>query len=124
AVSDGTTGDFGIAEVPMYDGFDYFIVISTSDSPSTAYTLTIDLATINCANYTAAPDGDEDQFFEPGDTLADLVVVGGNLTWYSDAAGTLTIPNTTLLVDATTYYVNQTLNGCVSDLLAVTVTEI
>src|SRR5690606_23457406 len=124
AVNDGTTGDISIDEVPMFDGFDYFIVVSTSDSPSTDYTITIDLATINCADYTAAPDGDAGQFFEAGDTLADLVVHGGNLTWYSDAAGTISIPDTTLLVDGDTYYVKQTLNGCDSDLLAITASKI
>src|SRR5690606_37484544 len=54
----------------------------------------------------------------------DLVVHGGNLTWYSDAAGTILIPDTTLLVDGDTYYVKQTLNGCDSDLLAITVSKI
>src|SRR5690606_38193726 len=91
---------------------------------STDYTLTVDLANINCADYTTAPGGDADQFFETGDTLADLVVYGGNLTWYSDAAGTVAIPDSTLLVDGDTYYVRQTLNGCDSDLLAITVTKI
>lgn len=124
AVSAGTNSNFGLAEVPMFDGHDYFIVISTKTSPSTDYTLTIDLATISCSNYTAAPDGDANQFFETGDTLDDLVVNGGNLAWFSDAAGTTSIPSTTLLVDGSTYYVNQTLNTCVSDLLAITVTKI
>src|SRR5690554_3021954 len=124
AVSDGTTGNILIDEVPMYDGFDYFIVVTTATSASTDYTLTVDLANINCSDYTAAPGGDADQFFEAGDTLDDLVVYGGNLTWYSDAAGTNVIPNTTLLVNGTTYYVKQTLNGCDSDLLGITVHEI
>src|SRR5690554_5589039 len=124
AVSDGTTGNILIDEVPMYDGFDYFIVVTTATSASTDYTLTVDLANINCSDYTAAPGGDADQFFEAGDTLDYLVVYGGNLTWYSDAAGTNVIPNTTLLVNGTTYYVKQTLNGCDSDLLGITVHEI
>src|SRR5690625_5003091 len=124
AVSDGTNGNILIDEVPMYDGFDYFIVVTTATSASTDYTLTVDLANINCSDYTAAPGGDADQFFEAGDTLDDLVVYGGNLTWYSDAAGTSVIPNTTLLVNGTTYYVKQTLNGCDSDLLGITVHEI
>src|SRR5690554_7414521 len=124
AVSDGTTGNILIDEVPMYDGFDYFIVVTTATSASTDYTLTVDFANINCSDYTAAPGGEADQFFEAGDTLDDLVVYGGNLTWYSDAAGTNVIPNTTLLVNGDTYYVKQTLNGCDSDLLGITVHEI
>src|SRR5690625_185602 len=69
AVSDGTTGNILIDEVPMYDGFDYFIVVTTATSASTDYTLTVDFANINCSDYTAAPGGDADQFFEAGDTL-------------------------------------------------------
>src|SRR5690606_23414432 len=45
------------------------------------------------------------------------------LNWYSDAAGTISIPETTTLVDNTTYYVSQTVLGCESDLLAITAQE-
>lgn len=123
-VSDGTSNDFGIDEVILNDGQDYFIVVSTKTSSSTAYTITIDEAQINCADYTAAPQGDTDQFSEIGDTLADLDVTGSNLTWYSDAALSTVIPDTTPTVDNTTYYVTQTLNGCESDALEITVHEV
>ncbi|WP_394908087.1 hypothetical protein, partial [uncultured Mesonia sp.] len=62
------------------------------------------------------------QINEPPANLTDLVVVGDNLQWYSDAGGTTPIPNTTLLVDGQTYYVSQTTTGtqgCESSLLAV-----
>lgn len=71
-------------------------------------------------NTTSLPTGAAQQLFTPGETIADLDITGTNLTWYSDAAGTLQIPTTTLLVTGTTYYVKQTLNGCSSALLAVT----
>lgn len=58
-----------------------------------------------------------------GDTLADLIVCGENLTWYSDAAGTIVLPSFTELVDGTTYYVSQGEFGCESGLLAITVVE-
>jgi hypothetical protein len=70
------------------------------------------------------PVGDSTQDFVAGETLADLDVTGQNLIWYSDAGGTNVIPDTTPLVDGTTYYVSQTINGCESELLAITVTEI
>ncbi|MCW9037577.1 T9SS type A sorting domain-containing protein [Altibacter sp.] len=69
----------------------------------------------------AAPSGDSTQTFFAGETLADLDVTGQNLTWYSDAAGMTMIPDTTPLVDGTTYYVSQTVDGCEGDLLAITV---
>ncbi|TXK73870.1 hypothetical protein, partial [Mesonia sp. HuA40] len=60
---------------------------------------------------------------QPGDTVEDLIICGQNLTWYSDAAGTTVIPTSTALVQGQTYYVSQTVLGCESDLLAITVTE-
>jgi len=68
----------------------------------------------------AAPAGDNVQTFNAGETLADLDVTGENLIWYSDAGGTIVIPDTTPLVNNTTYYVSQTIAGCESDLLAIT----
>ncbi|MAP54070.1 T9SS type A sorting domain-containing protein [Altibacter sp.] len=69
----------------------------------------------------AAPTGASTQTFSAGETLADLDVTGENLTWYADAAGMTMIPDTTPLVDGTTYYVSQTVDGCEGDLLAITV---
>ncbi len=66
------------------------------------------------------------QINEPPANLTDLVVVGDNLQWYSDAGGTTPIPNTTPLVDGQTYYVSQTTTGtqgCESSLLAVQAVE-
>ncbi|HET8838375.1 MAG TPA: T9SS type A sorting domain-containing protein [Flavobacteriaceae bacterium] len=71
----------------------------------------------------ALPTGDANQFFEDGETLADLEVTGTNLIWYSDSAGTVVIPDSTVLVDVTTYYVSQSIDGCESELLAITVTN-
>src|SRR5690606_25220556 len=43
------------------------------------------------------------------------------LTWYADSGRTTTLPSSTPLVDGTTYYVSQTMEGCESELLAITV---
>lgn len=60
-----------------------------------------------------------------GGVVADLYVSGDNLSWYSNAAGTIPItsPSTTALVNGTVYYVSQTVNGCESPLLAITAIE-
>ncbi|MET3730829.1 T9SS type A sorting domain-containing protein [Moheibacter stercoris] len=67
----------------------------------------------------AAPVAEATQIFTEGQTLADLVVEGENLTWY-DADGN-ELPETTVLVDGTTYYVSQSINGCESEQTAITV---
>lgn len=68
------------------------------------------------------PGGENTQVFTNGQTIADLLITGTNLTWYSDANGNTTIPTSTVLVEGTTYYVNQTIDGCSSELKAVFVT--
>ena len=61
------------------------------------------------------------QDFTTGQTLADFVVNGQNLIWYSDATGTDVLPSITVLVSGVTYYASQTINGCESiNLLTVT----
>ncbi len=97
------------------------------------YTYTATLTVGGCGSVSAdvevgvieveLPVAASQQTFDLGETLADLEVVGTGITWYSDAAGTTEIPSTTVLEDGTTYYVSQTLNGCESELLAITVTE-
>lgn len=68
------------------------------------------------------PIGDSNQTFNPGETLADLDVTGTNLTWYANSNGTVVLPETTPLVDGTTYYVSQSDEDCESELLAIYVT--
>lgn len=57
--------------------------------------------------------------FTPGQTLGDLVVNGQNIKWYSNSnsltgknkAAETPLPLSTVLVDGTTYYASQTING-------------
>ncbi|MCG2612041.1 T9SS type A sorting domain-containing protein [Flavobacterium sp. SM15] len=74
----------------------------------------------------AAPTGNANQDFIDGDTLADLDVNGQNIQWYASPTGNDLLPNTTALVDGTTYYASQSNSvGCESrtqpDRLPVTV---
>ena len=78
----------------------------------TAVTLTINPA-------PAAPTGETTQTIcSPLTvvfTLNFLVVNGTNLQWYADADGTIPLTSDTPLVNNTTYYVTQTVNGCESN---------
>ncbi|WP_159801519.1 T9SS type A sorting domain-containing protein, partial [Flavobacterium sp. MK4S-17] len=71
-----------------------------------------------------APTGSETQQFTAGETLADLEVAGTNVAWYEDEALTIMLADTTPLVDQATYYAAQVEGECISDFLAVTVSEI
>ncbi len=72
---------------------------------------------------TPAPQGNASQTFAEGATLADLDVVGEDLMWFADAAGTQPLSPDTVLVDGTVYYVQQTLDGCPGAMLAITATQ-
>lgn len=67
----------------------------------------------------AVPVGAPVQYNITYSTVADLVVSGTALTWYSDAGLTTVIPTTTPLVNGTTYYVTSSSDGCSSAPLAV-----
>jgi len=47
-------------------------------------------------------------------TLADIVINGSNIKWYSAATGGMLLPATTALVSGTTYYASQTVGTCES----------
>lgn len=69
--------------------------------------------------------------FKPGQTLADLIIDGQNIKWYinqnplagkTSKTSEVPLPLTTVIVDGTTYYASQTINGIEStERLAVTV---
>lgn len=69
----------------------------------------------------AAPVANSPQILPNGSTLADIQITGSNIMWYADEALTSPLPMTTLLIDNTTYYATQTVNGCASLGTAVTV---
>ena len=62
-----------------------------------------------------APIGNPIQTFNQGQTLADLVVSGSNIQWYSSALNrnslSVPLPLNTVLVDGETYFASQTING-------------
>ena len=89
--------------------------INDCESPRLAVEITITI--------TPQPEGESNQDFNEGDTLADLDITGQNLTWYA-ADGTTQIPSTTVLADDATYWVRQTINGCEGPLMQVTVNQV
>jgi hypothetical protein len=70
---------------------------------------------------TPLPNGNQNQIVNQGSILSNLSVNGSNLIWYSSNTTSTSLPNNTLLVNGTTYYVSQTVNGCEGPRLAVTV---
>lgn len=96
-----------------------FYSVSTTNSNSCSATASVQ---ITVAEVTA-PSGNATQSFTSSQTVADLDITGTGLLYYSDAAATISIPATTALINNTTYYITQTINGCESAPLAVLVEE-
>lgn len=60
------------------------------------------------------PTGEAQQNFTAGQTLADLVVSGQNITWYDQPTQGNVLPSSTVLQNNATYYASQTVNNCES----------
>lgn len=67
-------------------------------------------------NQVGAPTGNANQTFVQGATVANLTATGTAIVWFSSEADALANSNplasSTLLVNQTTYYAVQTVNGC------------
>src|SRR5690606_27174557 len=103
------------------DGTTYYVVSEAGDCQSAALAITV--MADPCADITT-PTGADAQTLLIGQTLANLIVSGDNLVWYADAALTTVLPDTTVAVDGTTYYVVSETDECQSAPLAITVTVI
>ena len=120
--------DHGIVNLFVDEGEDYYIVVSSWPQVGGAESFEYDLNIegFECSDFEA-PTGDATQEFIAGQDLSNLdvdpTIAGANLTWYSDSGLTTEIPETTSLVDGTTYYLTQTLGDCESESLAILVEE-
>ena len=70
--------------------------------------------TITINSTTPAPTGANNQTITQDSTLANLVVTGQNIVWYSTSFGGTSLPANTKLVNGITYYASQTINKCES----------
>jgi Ig-like domain CHU_C associated/Secretion system C-terminal sorting domain len=101
----------------------YYVTQTLNNCESTTTAVNV---TIN--NTPGTPGGNETQEFEAGETVSDLLItvtIGTTIQWYIlDEDVLVEIPATTALVSGTTYYVSQSLNGCESQTLGITVSEV
>jgi hypothetical protein len=103
--------------------------ITVTPTETTEYWVDVTTNGVTCREYITIdvtapvkPTADNIQSFNNGDTLDDLIVTGTNLQWYANSSDTNSLPSSTALVNGTTYYVSETVNGCESERLAITVT--
>ena len=72
------------------------------------------IATVNITHLPDAPSGNSVQDFCYQAFISDLNVNGNNVLWYTQLAGGLPLPFSTVLQNQTTYYAEENYNGCPS----------
>jgi hypothetical protein len=83
----------------------------------------VSFAQFSLVTPTAAPTGLSSQTFCSGATLGQLNANGTSIQWYANSTGGTPLLSSTVLINGTTYYATQTINGQESlSRLAVTVT--
>lgn len=86
-----------------------YMFLPNAEQCAVSTTMTIEV-NIN----STAPLGDSIQSLPQGSTLSNLVVTGQNIQWYSTPFGGTPLSLNTTLVNGTSYYASQTINGCES----------
>ncbi len=67
------------------------------------------------------PSGTTPQTLIPTSKISDISVTGTDIKWYNASTGGDLLLSSDVLIDGTTYYASQTINGCESSRLAITV---
>lgn len=75
-------------------------------------------------NFTNLPTITSPQFFciQNTNTITSIQITGQNIKWYNAQTNGNLLPNTTTLVNGTTYFASQTINSCESLCVAVLIT--
>lgn len=109
-------GNLLSATTPLVNGQTYYASQTINGCESTRISIEVTV------NNTPKPSANINQDFceSANPTLASLAVNGAALVYYNAAGNVL--PLTTPLIHGQTYFVTQSLNGCESDKLAITVT--
>jgi hypothetical protein len=90
----------------LIDGNTYYASQTLNNTESTErLAVTVSLIVVS------PPTGASEQQFTEGETLADLEVDGENIQWYETETGDTPLNMNTVLVDNTTYYAAQSIDG-------------
>ncbi|MFC6875717.1 gliding motility-associated C-terminal domain-containing protein [Flavobacterium myungsuense] len=65
-------------------------------------------------NTPASPNGNSNQLFCNSATVTNLTISGQNIQWHTTATGGAPLISATSLINGSTYYASQTINGCES----------
>src|SRR5690554_5889103 len=112
---DASTGGTALPSGTALTNGTYYVsqTVDGCESPRTAVTVTINPG-------PSAPSTNATQVFCNSATVGDLIATGSDLQWYDVATGGSPLSSGTALTNGT-YYVSQTVDGCESSRIPVTV---
>lgn len=99
------------ANRPLVNGETYYATQTLNGCESlTRFAVTVQIAIV------PAPTATTPQSFCTSESakISNLLASGSNIQWYANATGGSPLAGTTALVNGTTYYASQTVNGCES----------
>lgn len=112
-IPDATSGTYTV-NTATANGEDRVFTVEMTNIVSGCSSMSNDFV-VQQSSGVAPPEGLPNQELTSGSTLADIVISGTGIQWYDSAANknlTATpLPMSTVLVDNTTYYASQTING-------------
>jgi hypothetical protein len=119
-----TEGGAPLSGTTLLTNGTYYVTQTIGECESIAESVTVVVNAI-----PDEPGGDDTQEFTIGETIADLEIIsetGSTTSWYmyNDLGVLINIPETMVLQDGETYYVSQTINGCESEYLDITVNAV
>lgn len=103
-------GEALTAETALEEGVSLYYASQTVDGCESAMRTPL----VVVVNVVEAPMADAEQSFCNEGTVADLMPNGTDIMWYADETATEPLTGDTVLVDGTTYYASQMIDGCES----------
>lgn len=97
----------------------YYVTQTINGCESTWNSILVTIEQVPCS--TPIPIGNQLQTVSAGTTLSQLDVQGQELKWYEYKDLYVELDETTAVQDSITYYVTQTIDGCESEPLAITI---
>ena len=94
----------------LQNNIDYYASQTVNGCESSRAILNVTITTV------ATPILSSPQFFclQQNATLSSIAISGSNIKWYDALTGGNLLPNSTILINGTTYYATQTSNNCES----------
>ncbi|MEI8204072.1 MAG: hypothetical protein WCH34_13710 [Bacteroidota bacterium] len=106
--------NYGIAIVGTGNALSWNVTEAGTYTCITSNSVILNGSAVVTTSYTSPPTGDSVQLLCGNASIANLVSNGMGVKWYDEATGGNLLLSSYSLINGTTYYASQTINGCES----------